>query len=55
MQMKEDIVSVNKQKTNKPIRKIAKTLEVNKSTIWHILKNKERDGSSRPPKHQEDH
>ena len=43
MQVKEAII---RQKTpqNKPIRHIAETLQVAKSTIWYILKKKECTG-----------
>ena len=40
--VKQAIVRLKNQ--NKPIREIAKTLGVAKSTVWNILKEKERTG-----------
>lgn len=42
LSVKQAIIRLKKQ--NKPIREIAKTLGVAKSTVWNILKKKERTG-----------
>ena len=42
LSVKQAIIRLNNQ--NKPIRGIAKTLVVAKSTVWNILKKKERTG-----------
>ena len=41
LSVKQAIIRLKK---NKPIREIAKTLGVAKSTVWNILKKKERTG-----------
>ena len=46
--VKQDIIRLKNQ--NKPIREIAKTLGVAKSTIWHILKKTEHTGEIRNTK-----
>ncbi len=43
------------KKQNKPIREIAKTLGVAKTTVWNILKKKERTGELSNTKDPEDH
>ena len=50
LSVKQAIIRLKNQ--NKPIREIAKTLDVAKSTVWNILKKKERSAS---PKDPEDH
>ena len=40
LSVKQAIIRLKKQ--NKPIREIAKTLGVDKTTVWNILKKKER-------------
>ncbi len=45
MQMKQTIVRLQKQ--NKSIREIARALGVAKSTVWYILRKKERTGELR--------
>ena len=50
LSVKQAIIRLKNQ--NKPIREIAKTLGVAKSTVWNILKNKERSAT---PKDPEDH
>ncbi len=42
LSVKQAIIRLKKQ--NKPIREIAKTLGVAKTTVWNILKKKERTG-----------
>ncbi len=42
LSVKQAIISLKKQ--NKPIREIAKTLGVAKTTVWNILKKKEYTG-----------
>ena len=42
LSVKQAIIRLKKQ--NKPIREIAKTLGVAKSTVWNILEKKERTG-----------
>ena len=42
LSVKQVIIMLKNQ--NKPIREIAKTLGVAKSTVWNILKKKERNG-----------
>ncbi len=51
LSVKQAIIRLKKQ--NKPIREIAKTLGVAKTTVWNILKKKER--TSATPKDPEDH
>ena len=51
LSVKQAIIRLKNQ--NKPIREIAKTLDVAKSTVWNILKKKDRPVSSATPK--EDH
>ncbi len=48
LSVKQAIIRLKKQ--NKPIREIAKTLGVAKTTVWNILKKKERTVSSATPK-----
>ncbi len=43
------------KKQNKPIREIAKTLGVAKTTVWNILKRRNAPVSSATPKDPEDH
>ncbi len=43
LSVKQAIIRLKKQ--NKPIREIAKTLGVAKTTVWNILKKKERTGA----------
>ncbi len=53
LSVKQAIVRLKKQ--NKPIREIAKTLGVAKTTVWNILKKKERTGELSNTKDPEDH
>ncbi len=47
--------SLGWKKQNKPIREIAKTLGVAKTTVWNILKRRNAPVSSATPKDPEDH
>ncbi len=47
--------SLELKKQNKPIREIAKTLGVAKTTVWNILKRRNAPVSSATPKDPEDH
>ena len=53
LSVKQAIIRLKNQ--NKPIREIAKTLGVAKSTVWNILKKKERTGELSTPQDPEDH
>ncbi len=53
LSVKQAIIRLKKQ--NKPIREIAKTLGVAKTTVWNILKKKERTGELSNTKDPEDH
>ncbi len=46
LSVKQAIIRLKKQ--NKPIREIAKTLGVAKTTVWNILKKKELSNTKRP-------
>ena len=47
LSMKQAIIRLKNQ--NKPIREIAKTLGVTKSTVWNILKKKEHTSTTKRP------
>ncbi len=53
LSVKQAIIRLKKQ--NKPIREIAKTLGVAKTTVWNILKRRNAPVSSATPKDPEDH
>ncbi len=53
LSVKQAIIRLKKQ--NKPIREIAKTLGMAKTTVWNILKKKERTGELSNTKRPEDH